>query len=174
MNVPTRLLVLQRLTALLEETTYTFNGQTLSLAGAVFRGRNLVGDESKPWPIISILEAPRPDIALYAGDGEAMKDRWLLLIEGICENDLLNPSDAAYTLHAAVEEQLCKVVEKKQSGSAKYPEHYLLGNLITGIEISPPVIRPPGDKASAAAFFFLPVRVGIATRFGQPYTQTPD
>ena len=172
MKIPKRLLVLQRLTTLLEQTTYEFNGQQLSLKGAVFRGRNLIGEESKPWPAVSILESPQPDTPFFAGtERVASSDRWTLLLQGIAENDMLNPSDAAYYLYAAVELQLHKIIATKSSGSPAFPEHHLLGSSITGLETFPPVVRPPDDKASAAAFFFLPVRVGIATLVGQPYTQ---
>lgn len=171
-QIPTRLLVLQRLTALLRETTVLLPSGPVVLTDAVFRGRTLIGDESKPWPIISILEAPRPDFGVYAGSGEARKEQWQLLIQGMADDDMLNPSDSAYMLYAAVEEQLYKIAAISRSGSGKplFPEHFMLGNLITDIEISAPVIRPPGDRPSATAFFFLPVRVGIATVFGSPYT----
>lgn len=172
--IPTRLLILQRLTALLEQTSFEYRGVPTSLEGAVFRGRNIMGEESKPWPALTIMEAPVPDFALYAGEeNQNSSSRWTLLIQGVSEDDKLNPLDAAYYLYAAVELQMMKIMAVKSSGSAMYPEHYLLGKLIASVELSPPVIRQPDDKASAAAFFFLPVRVGIATRSGEPYTQVP-
>lgn len=173
--VPTRLLVLQRLCALLEPVTYEYSGQTYSLEGAVFRGRQLIGEESKPLPVISILEAARPDVAVYASEeAQRMTDRWMLLITGMCSNDLLNPTEPGYHFSAAVLKQLSRVIAINQkTGNPKYPEDFHLGNLITGCEISPPVVRPPDDKASAVAFFFLPIRVGIATEFAEPYTSVP-
>lgn len=169
---PTRLVVLQRLGAVIETTAFpTAEDPTFTLAGRVFRGRNLTGEESKPWPIVSILESPRPDIGIYAAEDAFMRhDKWTLLINGMIQHDLLNPCDDAYWLCAAVEQSLGKINARKSSGSAAYPEFNMLGGLITSLEIAPPVVRPPGDKASAAAFFFLPVRVGIATPVGQPYT----
>lgn len=169
--IPTRLLVLRRLQALLEGPLLV-EGEAVDLFGAVFRGRNLIGEERKPLPALSVLEAPRPDMADYAGENSFMrKDRWTLLITGMVQDDKLNPSDPAYHLCAAVEERLGRVVAiAPQSGKPLYPEHYMLGNLITGLEVAPPVIRPPDDKVSATAFFFLPIRVGIAVPVGRPYT----
>lgn len=172
--VPTRLVVLQRLCALLEPVTYEYTGQTFSLDGAVFRGRQLIGEESKPLPVISILEAARPDVPQYAAEEQQrMTDRWQLLITGMCQNDLLNPTEPAYFFSAAVLQRVSRIIAVKPNGNPKYPEDFHLGELITGCEISPPVVRPPDDKASAVAFFFLPIRVGIATEFAEPYTSVP-
>lgn len=169
-QVPLRLEILKRLTALLEGPL-TIDGEEVSMEGAVFRGRNIVGEEVKPLPIISIIEAPRPDIASFAGEGVGRHDQWTLLITGRAEDDAANPSDSAYYLYAAVEERLGRVIAVKVSGTAKYPEHHLLGGLISSLEIAPPVVRPPDDKVvSASAYFFLPIRVGIASRLGEPYT----
>lgn len=174
-QVPTRLLILERLTALLESVQYEFQDQTFALASAVFRGRNLLGDESKPWPIISIVESPVPDVPTFAGEENRYnKYGWTLLIQGICETGLedVHATDQAYYFYAATEVVLSRLnAVKSNSGLPKYPEDYLLGKLITSVEIFPPVIRQADDKASAAAFFFLPVRVGIATQIGEPYTQ---
>lgn len=176
MPTPTRLLVLQRLGAVIENTSWpTEEDLDATLQNKVFRGRNLSGEEDKPWPIVSIIEAPRPDIGVYAGEDMFMRqDRWTLLINGIILDDKLHPTDAAYHLCAAVEMSLGRIIAKKPgSGRPLYPDEHMLGDLISSFEIAPPVIRPPSDKASAAAFFFLPVRVGIATPVGQPYTPVP-
>src|SRR5690606_4287447 len=108
------------------------------------------GAEVKPYPAISILEAPRPDIAVFAGEeGFMRKDRWTLLIQGLAEENLLNPSDSAYYLCAAVEQRLHRIqAVKRASGAPEFPEDYMLGNLITALEIAPPVVRPPEDKVS--------------------------
>lgn len=168
---PTRLLVMQRLCALLEETPLVVNGKSTDLTGAVVRGRNIIGEEQKPLPMLSILEAPRPDVASFAGEEGFMRhDKWTLLIQGRALDDKLNPSDNAYWLEAAVEERLSQIMATKRSGSPEFPAVYMLGGLITTFEIAPPVVRPPDDKVSAAAYFFLPIRVGIAVNVGSPYT----
>jgi hypothetical protein len=170
-QIPTRLLIMQRLTALLE--TLVINGVETDLTKFVFRGKNLVGDERADGPSLSILESPRPDIASFAGEEAfARKEWWTLLITGMTKDDRVNPYDPAYYLQAAVDERLNRVIAIKSNGSGSplYPEHHLLGGLITGLEVAPPVIRPPEERVSSTAFFFLPIRVGVAVQFGKPYT----
>ncbi len=175
--IPTRLLVVQRLCTLLEEIQ--FDGTTLDLTGKVTRGRNIIGDEVKPTVlnpvVLNVLEAPRPDFATYSGEDAFMrKDSMILMIQGRAMDDKLLPGDSAYYLAAAVEQRLSRVMAVNQrSGMPKYPEHHLLGNLITGMEVAPPVVRPPEDKVSAWAFFFLVLRVGIAVDISEPYTAAP-
>lgn len=175
MNVPTRLLVMQRLCSLLEDEPLEINGVMVDMKGAVARGRNIVGEEVKPLPFISIMESPRPDVATYAGeDASYRKDHLVLLIQGRIIDDKLNPGDTAYWFEAAVEERLSRIIAvKPASGKPLYPEHHMLGNLISALEIAPPVVRPPEDKISSSAYFFLPVRVGIAVRLQNPYTPVP-
>lgn len=177
MNIPTRLLVLQRLTKLLEGVEVTFDGgMPISMQGRVVRGRNIIGDETEA-PFLSLLDAPRPDTPEYAGTNQMRKDDWTILISGIATDNKANPSDNGFWFVAAVEERLGLVVDvHKARGTPLYPEHYMLcdGNLdkqlITKLEVAPPVVRPPEDKLSSKAFFFLPIRVGIAGAVGKPYT----
>lgn len=170
-QIPTRLLVCQRFDALL--SNLTVKGAPLDLTGKIIRGRSVIGDETRP-PALSILESPRPDFATYAGeDWSWRKDKLMLLIQGRAEDDKLNPGDEAYWLEAAVEEKLYRVVATKPNGNPLYPDDYMLGGLITGLEVAPPVVRPPEDKTSASAFFFLVLRVGIAVEIGKPYTEVP-
>lgn len=171
---PTRLLVVQRLCSLLEELEV--NGAYVDMVGKVFRGRNIIGEEVQA-PALAILEAPRPDFATFAGEEHFMrKDSMLLMIQGRADDDKLNPSDNAYWLAAAVEQRLSRVIAQKKSGmngGGEFPEHYMLGNLITKMEMAPPVVRPPEDKVSRWAFFFLVLRVGVAVDIRSPYTLTP-
>jgi len=170
-QIPTRLLIHQRLQALLQGIT-SENGYDYELGDAVFRGRIILGADV-PAPALSILEAPRPDAAMdYGGeDYEARRDHLTLLIQGIVENDIENPTDPAYYLEAAVEHRLSRILATNpRNGSPLYQEHYNLGGLITQIEIGAPVVRPPENNVSKTAFFFLPVRVGIVGRTDDPYT----
>ena len=171
MKTPYRLEVLKRLCDLLEHE-YVNEELTFDLRGAVVRGRNILGEETKPLPFLSILEAPRPDVANYAAeDGPFRSDNWTLLIQGRVLDDKLKPSDDAYYLCAAVEERLSRIVLMEPTrGKPVYPEHHMLGGLITSFHVAPPVVRPPEDKISASAFFFLPVRVGMAVDMRSPYT----
>ena len=172
-NVPLRLQVLRNLTACLEQTSGSDHlGQPFDLRGQVFRGRTEFGEETS-LPAVSILEGPQPDIGIYAGFKEARNTDWLLLMQGWAKDDKANPNDPAYWLQAAVEEQLSKIMARKPGRpSPLHPEFYLLGGLITEIEIGPPVVRPLQEKASARAFFYQPIRVGLAEYVGETYIPT--
>lgn len=171
--IPNRLAILTALTNHLSEIT-TDNGYEFDLTDRVYRGRNLLGADirGQNLPILSILESPRPDIAMYAAEETNWRwDQWVVLIQGLIEDDKRNPSDKAYYLCAAVERHLGRLVEvRRETGRPKYPDEHLLGGLITGLEIAPPVVRPPEDSISASAFFFLPLRLGVAVELTKPYT----
>lgn len=171
MTVPTRLAILIALTEHLERITPD-NGYDVDLSGAVFRGRSLLGADLGVRPALSILESPRPDIATYTGEWDSIRrDYWTLLIQGLAEDDKRNPSDNAYYLCAAVERHLGRIVAvRPETGAPRYPQEHLLGGLITSLEIAPPVVRPPEDRVSMSAFFFLPLRVGVAVETSRPYT----
>lgn len=172
-GTPLRLQILWSLTELLEGVNPD-NGFTYDLRTRVYRGRDLFGEETKPraTAALSILEAPRPDFAIYTGEwGDMRLDQWTLLLQGMCPHDLLQPYDSAYFLHAEVERQLAKVQQVRlETGKPLYPQYHLLGGLITSMEIAPPAVRPPNDQPSATAVFYLPVRVGVAVSSTQPYT----
>lgn len=164
-----RLAILTALTAHMQGLAPS-NGYVndLSEPGRVLRGRNLIGEEARRnGPLLSFLEAPRPDLAVYAGSWDEMrKDAWTLLLQGIVEDDIENPTDPAHIFVDEVERHLSRLIATKPSGSPKYPEEFLLGGLIADLQIAPPVVRPPEKGISASAFFFLPVRVGVAVQTG--------
>lgn len=171
-----RLTVLKRLTSLIQGITPA-NGFDFDLSNAVFRGRALFGD-SDPKTMVSILEATRPDPGRYVGyDQEERSSLWPLVIQGYTVNDLVNPSDPAYQLMAAVEKQLNKVKAELRAGQGpEYPEFYMLGSglkveshLIAGFTFGPGVVSPPREQVSPQAFFFLPVWITLTGNPGQPY-----
>jgi hypothetical protein len=177
--LPLRLAVLRALAKVIETPT-TGEPFAQDLTGKVLIGRNLLGEDvQETFPVISILEAPRPDIAVYAGEGDSARhDQWTLLIQGFVDNDIENDINAvtepAYLLCALVENRLLRISESLPGrGTPAYPSEYDLGGLITGIEISPPVVRPPEKGVSNTAFFFLPVRVGIAGAPGKTVSVAP-
>jgi len=170
--MPTRLLILQRLTDHLKAITIA-NGYDFDLGEKVWRGRIILGQEIKPLPAISIIEAPRADTnAYFSGDWKEMRrEMWTIFIQGMIEDDLEHPTDLAYHLAAAVESHVARIgASDRNTGNPVYPEIFNLGGLITNIEIAPPVVRPPEQQVTSTAFFFLPVRLGVATPVGQPYT----
>lgn len=172
--IPTRLLILQRLQALLEGITDLGNGETIDLSKSVYRGRILLGAEVST-PCLSILEAARPDASVdMRGDFDEWRaEGWTLLLQGMIADDPFNPTDRAYWLQAAVEKRLSRIVADNDFATPAWPENFMLGNLINKFEIGPPVVRPPEDKVSATGFFFQPVRVGISGRIDEPYTTVP-
>lgn len=177
--VPTRWLVQQRLQALLDTLTYTDSaGDSHALQDAVFIGKNVMGENSKnPPPVLSILESPQADIALFAGeDMFERKDTWVLLINGAYKEDPRYPGEDGHYFAAAVQQHLSRVVAQRSGGRGPtYPEHYLLGNIITNLEVAPPVVRLPENvQASPVGYFFLPIRVGIAASLDRLFTEVPD
>lgn len=178
--VPTRLLIQQRLAAQLALLTFAdSSGAEQSLNGAVFIGKNLIGVSNlKPLPILSILESPQADLAQYAGEESFMrKDYWTLLLSGAVEEDMTAPGTEAHYFAAAVQQHLYRIIETRSGGreGGAFPEEFMLGKLIASLEVAPPVVRlPEGTTVSAVGYFFLPIRVGIAVPFGQPFTEVAD
>ncbi len=137
------------------------------LSNSVFRGRTVYGDDD-PKTMVSILEAPRPDIGQTVGtNGEGRVEQWQLLVQGWCPDDLDNPTDPLYQMMQVVEMQLQKIITTNPStGDAVYPAMYMLGNTITSFSFGPGVVRPPTEGVSARSFFYLPVRVGLKKEVG--------
>lgn len=172
-NIPTRLLILQRLQACIETVTPGQSIDTFNLTGKVFRGRMIIGEEVKPLPAVSIIEAPQTDPnVVFAGDQSyGRSDMWNLFVQGMVSDDATNPCDSAYDLCAAVEQRLSRIIAVySDSGNPVHPQDYLLGGLIQDLKILAPVVRPPEKAVSATAFFFLPLRVGVPVSVGSPYT----
>lgn len=172
--VPTRLLVLRRLQAVIETATHDNPDDTTDLTGGkVFRGRIILGEEIKPLPAVSIVEAPQTDAnASFAGDfSQARHDMWNLFVQGMVDDDTMNPTDNAYELAATVEQRLSRITSVDNvSGYALYPTEYHLGGLISDLQIMAPIVRPPEKSVSSTAFFFLPLKVGIPRSADSPYT----
>lgn len=168
--LPKRLAVMIALQKLLSEISVA-QGDCFNMAGKVFRNRVLIGADitGKP-PMLAIVEAPRPDFAIFAGDeNEARKDMWTLMVQGIVADDrTADSSDDAYYLCQDVERRLHRMqAVKKGSGNPTFPESHLLGGMITSVEIAPPVIRPPEAGIQSNAFFYVAMRVGMAAMIGE-------
>lgn len=162
-----RLEVLQLLTAHLQGITVA-NGYTYELSSSVFRGRMIYGDDD-PIPMLSIIEATVVPKSLYASDNdEARKDEWPLMIQGWATDDHDNPTDPAYRLMAAVERRLYEIIKTRDDGSG-FPANkvaYMLGNKIANLRFGAGTVRPPTEQVSSKAFFYLPVKVTLATVAG--------
>lgn len=170
---PYRLIVLKRLTALIE-TMSVADGYPYDLVGRVHRGRTIYGEETN-MPFISIIEAPRPGFNNYAGVDEATATTWDLLLQGYCEDDMKHPSDPLYVFAEAVENVMSKAVLMLGDGSgrAAFPEWYLLGRdeeettWVHSFQFGPSVVRAPDGTPMTKACFYLPVKLGIAREVGQ-------
>lgn len=162
-----RLKVLKALTAHLEGITVA-NGYGHDVKDAVFRGRNEYG-KNDPLPMVSILEGKGSDIGQFTDESLIRKDTWTLLLQGFVDDDKKNPTDPAYALLADVERRLSDIVALDKLGKPEYPGVYMLRGLITSLMLASPVVRPPEEGLSSKAFFYLPIRVGLAVNLKQPW-----
>lgn len=164
-----RLVVMKRLTTLLEGVVPSTQPTWTDMTGKVFRGRAVFG-ANDPDTMLSILEAPRPQGASAIDGDQARNETWLLLVQGWTIDNKVNPSDPVYSLADEVENQLDRITRTARgTGMPLYPEHYMLGAaldgdgyLITRFSKGSPVIRPPTPNVSERCFFYLPLQVGLA------------
>lgn len=181
-GVPQQLLVLQRLTELLEginrATTDPNTGTfyTYDLNGKVFRGKSEIGTQVQG-PFLSLLEATVLEEELFAGEGKKKAiGPWKLLLQGFIEADK-DPRaalDPAYVFRAQCQQRLARVIAEKDDGRGpEYPDVYRLGGLIAGLRIYRGVVRPPESGVSSMAFFYVPLVVELATDITKPYVDVP-
>lgn len=166
---PKRLAVMLALQKLLEQISED-DGDCFTMAGKVLIGRVLYGaDTIMQAPLLSVIEAPRPDFAIFGGNGnEARVDKWTLLIQGLMEDDKTpDTADHPYYFAQDVEKRMKRITSLKRSGSPEYPDLHMLGGMISSVELAPPVIRPPEAQVSGNAFFYIPIRLGIAVEIGE-------
>lgn len=166
--LPKRLAIIRALHALLEGISEE-NGDAFTMAGRVYRNRSMLGGEvTESPPAIGILEAPRADIGAFAGsENEMRKDLWTVLIQGICVDGRRGQSDDIYFLAQDAEKRLHRMMaEHSQTGRPIYPEHHMLGGMITSVEIAPPIVRPPENGVANNAFFYISIRLGVAMKAG--------
>lgn len=164
---PKRLEILKRLTTQLSTITVE-NGYSHDLAGKIWRGRDKFGDNDKV-PMLALLESPRADVGIFAGaEANARQEDWVILVQGWGMDDPLHPTDSGYYLAADVEKCLSQIMMLGDNGKPLNPAVHKLGGLIISLEMSPPVVRPP-DDLSSKAYFYMPVRLKIATNLADPY-----
>jgi hypothetical protein len=166
--IPRRLKVIMALQNLIAGASKE-NGDAFDLAGKVYRNRILIGAEisDKP-PAVAIIEAPRADIATFAGEEAAFrKDYWTIMIQGIAADNRKDTEDDIYYLCQDVERRLNRMQAETRNGNPEHKEDYLLGGMITSVEIAPPVIRPPEAGVANNAFFYLAIRLGMAAKIGE-------
>lgn len=160
---PIRLTILKRLTAHLETITKA-SGFNFDLNGKVFRGRKIFGKETPP-PYLSILESPSSDLGILAGENNiASATSWRVYLQGCVVDDKDEPLDLAYYLADAVRIKLAEIraVDDDGSGRTQHSDVYMLGGLLSSIDIFPAICRPPEENVSAYAHFYMPINLGIA------------
>jgi len=164
---PLRLEIQKRLSTLLGSIAIA-DGYAHDIAGRVYRGRSVFGDET-PLPALSILEAPIPlDQLPSARDNDNLVGGWELVLQGWVRDDKANPTDPAHPLLADVKR--CLTIEKRKVDYNGGPENGILGLglYVTAMYIGPGVVRPP-DEISAKAYFWLTITLDIAENMAEPY-----
>lgn len=162
-----RLRVLEALTKQLQ-TIDGYNGYDYDVSCSVVRGVAKFGEDA-PMPMLSILEAPRPEISSFAGDYNVRTEDWVLLLQGWDNvEDPINPTDKLYRFMADVELCLGQVMAERGDGSGRpaCPEVYRLGGMVKDMKFGPGVVRPANEGVSAKACFYLVVRIGLADDVG--------
>lgn len=173
--IPLRLQCLRALTTLIESTeTGTWEDDTpIDLAGKVQRGRKVFSDsdfEENEDTLISILEAPRPLVGLYAGvEQTARKESWQLLLQGWTKDDKLHPSDPAYFLQSAVEQRVSRAAQRDDQGLPVFPDDYRLGGLAYELILGQGIVRPAEGDPSRYTMFYVPLTIVLALETSKPY-----
>lgn len=161
-----KLIILQALTAHLEKINgadpYEFD-----VEGKVYRGRSKF-DGTEDLPMLSLLEAPRPEFSNFAGDFNARSEDWVLMLQGWNDDDARHPTDCLYRFMADVEKCLGQVMAERADGSGRpeYPDVYRLGGLVSHLSFGPGVVRPANEGVSTKACFYLLVRIALAGDVG--------
>lgn len=163
---PFRLRVQETLTAELESISVAA-GYSGDLAGRVFRGRNMFGEDD-PLPMIAILETPEmPDTPVTPAGASAGRTTYKLIIQGFAEDDKANPTDPAQYILADVKRKLVEL--RKQVGSSNGLLGFgLKGSIVENIKIGTGVVRPP-DELSANAYFWLSVELDLVEDHANPF-----
>lgn len=158
---PKRLLALEALTDRLRTITLQ-NGYGHDLTDAVFRGVP-VFSQGDPVPMVSILEwADFNEVPQFLREANKYKHTMDLMVQGWVEADHTHWTDTVYPLLADVQKCLSAINNMDDK------ENFMLGRLITRLDLSPGVVRPP-DQLSALPCFYLRVRIEVAEKLSDPY-----
>lgn len=142
-----------------------------NLADSVYRGRLTFGDEVE-LEFLALMEAPRQLNPNGGGLANLTQDEeWTLLIQGFGKEDRVHPTDPAYNLLSWVQKRMSMVSEENKNGArgGVYPEVWRFGNTIGEVRYQIPIVRPGQDDVSAAAYFYMPISVGIVTDLTNPF-----
>lgn len=167
-GTPIKLVIMQRLTAMLEQIPIPGGQPAADFTGRVYRGRIVIGGETKT-PYYTILEAPKPDLApVVAGIGSTIQtEEWQLLIQGFGVDDKLNPTDHSYYMEALARMRLSQIIAQTKQGHPAYPDDYRIPyngkTLINDLILPPGVVRPPSTEVSPTAFCYIALTIKMKT-----------
>lgn len=166
---PKRLVILKAICAHLEATVRVSRGANFDLAGQVFRGRMVFG-EDEPLPAVSILDAVNVDSELKPdrAAGSVQTEKYTLLVQGWAPDDRQNPTDPAHRLMADVKKALALFMDPRSSTTYRMPAPGAPGGLILSCGIEPGTVRPP-DQVSSRAYFFLRFTVALKESLADPF-----
>lgn len=170
MSDPFRLRVMKAISASLAEISVA-GGYNFDLAGKVFRGRLIYGDND-PVPLISIIEPPLPNEKRNSPYASAVDDgTWEIIIQGFVKDDRDNPTDPAHLAMADVKKKLAQELKRKGTGPNTRQNDYfginfgddqrLRKNQIEQFKIGAGVVRPPEEAVSTKAYFWLTLSLKI-------------
>lgn len=152
--------------------------QGYDLTEAVWRGRVYFGGRgsNEPLPAVSLLQAPEVEPeTIEAGRGATRMRQVLYFIQGwesIGEN-INTQTDGAHNLMAAVKQTLAPIMQPPSRNNDFY--HLRSYNpsgadLIESLELGMGLVRPPDEEISPnAAYFWLPIRLGLVESPADPY-----
>lgn len=136
----------------------------------VFYGRAIFGSESIV-PFLSILEPAKPADLAAAGEDKTRRNvRMDLMVQGFVPDDKVNPLRPAYEMMAEVELRLSELISTTE-GRPDFKDSYRLANLANDVLIGQGVARPPTEKVSPTAFFYIPLTVVFTHDLKQPFAE---
>ena len=151
------------------------NGYDHDLDGKVFLGRPIFGNEQEV-PFLSLLEAPRPNPVIPAGESDGKVRRsvvWDLALQGFVRDNKLDPTAPAYDLLAEVELRLSEIISEAGEGrqGGKHPAIFRLANLANDVQIGQGIVRPPAEKVSPTAFLYIPLTIKFTSDLSKPFVE---
>lgn len=178
MSDPFRLRVQKAIAAAIAEISVE-GGYSLDLAGKVFRGRLIYGDND-PVPMISIIEPPLPNEMRPSPLASTDEDGWWdIIVQGFVRDDRDNPTDPAHVAMADVKKRLALELKRKGTGAnIRQPDPFGINfdasgnmrkNQIEQFKIGAGVVRPPEEAVSTKAYFWLTLRLKIVEANDDPF-----
>lgn len=147
------------------------NGYTHDLTGRVHYGKPIFGAETEV-PFLSLGSPPKllPVRAMGESDGKLRRViTWELMLQGFVSDNKRDPLQPADDLLTEVELRLSEVISE-ESGRPTHPSIFRLANrAVKDFRIGQGVSRPPTEKVSPTAFFYLPLEIVFMHDLSKPF-----